>query len=143
MSWATSSGMNSPTPDGTAAAISRADGGCCSASLKIILQTHSSRGNRTPLAVVELCHLLDCRKSATYTNTQGMLRNRDSQTTRPLFGQGEVMAAKYDRVIISGEVQANIDAVAMARVVIMLARQWQERQEIAESTEVAESEATS
>lgn len=35
--------------------------------------------------------------------------------------------AKYDRLVISGEQQADIDAGAMARVVIMLARRWLRR----------------
>ena len=36
---------------------------------------------------------------------------------------------KYDKLIISGEVQEDIDGLAMARIVIMLARRWQEQQE--------------
>lgn len=53
------------------------------------------------------------------------------------------MAAKYDRLIISGDMRTDIDAVAMARVVIMLARRWQEEQEVAESSTPTESEAPS
>jgi hypothetical protein len=70
--------------------------------------------------------MLDRRGLATYNKKQGLSRIGDSPSPliyKALVGPGEDMA-KYDKLIITGEMQQELDATAVARVVILLARKW-------------------